>query len=295
MHHYFDCPVCKSNAVRFSFSAIDHTVSGESFEIWSCDNCSLMFTQDVPAEAEIGRYYASPEYVSHSDTREGIVNKLYHQVKKYTLREKKALIEKETGLAAGKLLDIGCGTGAFLHTVQEAGWQVTGVEPDAGARQKADETYQLKVRPSHELYTLIPGSYDAITMWHVLEHVHSLHECVQQCRQLLSEKGRLLVAVPNHTSVDARHYKDQWAAYDVPRHLYHFSPHSMNVLMNAHGLQIKKIRPMWFDSFYVSMLSEKFNKEKGNIVNALITGLSSNYKALVNPAKCSSVIYVIGK
>ena len=149
--------------------------------------------------------------------------------------------------------------------------------------------------PSAELFNLPAGSFNAITMWHVLEHVHQLHEYVSQLRQLLSEKGKIFIAVPNYTSYDAAHYKEHWAAYDVPRHLYHFSPQSMKALMNAHGLQVIKMKPMWFDSFYVSMLSEQYKNGKGNMISACWNGLVSNSKTLFNTEKCSSVIYIISK
>ena len=294
MIHYLQCPVCKSPSVHLSFSAKDNTVSKETFAIWACDHCTALFTQDVPEEAGIGRYYASPDYVSHSDTQEGFVNKMYHGVRNITLASKKKLIEKET-VANGKILDVGCGTGAFLNTMQTAGWQVTGIEPDPGAREKAASLYNIHPEPPGELFHLPAGSFDAITMWHVLEHVHKLHEYIDQLKLLLTEKGRLFIAVPNHTSGDAAKYKKDWAAFDVPRHLYHFSPKSMNILMSMHGMEVKKTKPMWFDSFYVSILSEQYKHGKGNIPGAVISGLSSNITALFNKEKCSSVIYVIGR
>jgi SAM-dependent methyltransferase len=295
MIHYQQCPVCKSTSIQHAFSAKDNTVSNETFEIWACSQCNVLFTQDVPAESEIGRYYASPDYVSHSDTQEGFVNQVYHRVRNITLAEKKSLVEKETGIATGKILDVGCGTGAFLDKMKIGGWQVTGLEPDAGAREKAASLYNILADPSGELFHLPAQSFDAITMWHVLEHVHQLHEYVEQLKALLTEKGKLFIAVPNYTSADAEKYATHWAAYDVPRHLYHFSPYSMNVLMNMHGMQIKKIKPMWFDSFYVSMLSEKYKNGKGNMVSAILAGLSSNATALFNKQKCSSLIYIIEK
>lgn len=295
MIHYLQCPVCKNTSVHYSFSAKDNTVSKETFEVWECDYCNVLFTQDVPTEDEIGAYYAAQDYVSHSDTQEGFVNQLYHRVRNITLAEKKSLIEKETGIAAGKILDVGCGTGAFLDKMRKGGWQVTGVEPDPGARDKAVSLYNIHAKSSGELFNLRAGHFDAVTLWHVLEHVHKLHEYIDQLKDLLTEKGRLFIALPNHTSGDAEKYKEHWAAFDVPRHLYHFSPHSMNILMNMHGMQIKKMKPMWFDSFYVSMLSEQYKNGEGNMLNAVISGVTSNAKALFKKEKCSSVIYIIGK
>ena len=292
---YTSCPVCKSEELEKVFSAKDYTVSEELFQIVKCKTCKHLFTQNVAGQNEIGKYYASENYVSHSDTQDGLVNKLYHLIRKKTLQDKKYLIQNETGKAYGNILDIGCGTGAFLNTMKTSGWESTGLEPDENARKKAQELYGINPQASHELFNLQPNKYDAITMWHVLEHVHQLHEYIEQIKNLITEKGKIFIAVPNYTSYDALHYGAFWAAYDVPRHLYHFSPVSMKNLVEQHGLTIKKIKPMWFDSFYVSMLSEKYKNGKGNLVSAFFVGFISNIKTMMNKQKCSSLIYVIGK
>ncbi len=295
MIHYSQCPVCAAGSVKAIFSAKDHTVSQKEFSVWYCDECELMFTQDVPGQEQIGAYYASENYISHSDTQEGIINKLYHLIRKRTLNAKKRLMVAETGNKTGEILDIGCGTGAFLFTMQQAGWKVKGLEPDETARAKARSLYNIEALPPAQLFELPKVSYNAITMWHVLEHVHQLHEYVEQLKELLAVDGRLFIAVPNYKSYDARLYKENWAAYDVPRHLYHFSPKSMKKLMSMHGLDVVKEKPMWFDSFYVSMLSEQYRNGKGNIIAAFMKGLLSNASALFNTEKCSSVIYIISK
>jgi 2-polyprenyl-3-methyl-5-hydroxy-6-metoxy-1,4-benzoquinol methylase len=295
MIHYSQCPVCKSSSIKPFLSAKDNTVSKAIFAVWQCDQCSVRFTQDIPGQEAIGSYYASDNYVSHSDTQEGFINKLYHLIRKRTLAGKLKLVSTETGKQSGKILDVGCGTGAFLHTMQQAGWSCTGLEPDEAARSKASSLYNIEAQPSAQIYTLQSQTYEAITLWHVLEHVHELHEYVEQLKKLLAENGRLFIAVPNYTSHDAAVYKENWAAYDVPRHLYHFSPASIKILMNAHGLEVKKMRPMWFDSFYVSMLSEQYKNGKGNIISAFMIGLISNIKTVFNHQKCSSVIYIIAK
>ncbi|HCY89777.1 MAG TPA: class I SAM-dependent methyltransferase, partial [Chitinophagaceae bacterium] len=217
-----------------------------------------MFTQDGPDEQESGAYYQSENYISHSDTRKGIVNRLYHLVRGITLNGKYRVVQKETRKSQGHILDLGCGTGAFLHTMSKKGWDATGLEPDAQARKKATALYQLNVQEPAGLYQLPKGSFDAITLWHVLEHVHDLHKYLDTMRDLLRDEGRIFVAVPNHTSTDAAMYQSYWAAYDVPRHLYHFSPACMKALMLRHGLQVRRILPMWFDAYYVSLLSEQY-------------------------------------
>lgn len=295
MIHYDGCPFCRSGNIQQKFSAKDYTVSGETFMIWQCLNCSGAFTQDIPSQEAIGPYYASETYISHSDTSKGFINRIYHAVRKRTLVQKRNLLQKETGLQAGNVLDIGCGTGAFLYTMKEGGWDITGLEPDETARRNAKQLHHIEPLSSPTLFSLHPVSYDAITMWHVLEHVHQLHEYLQQIKMILKPGGIFIVAVPNYTSGDAAHYQQYWAAYDVPRHLYHFSPASMKQLVKLHGMQVVKTKPMWFDSFYVSMLSEQYRNGKGNIIGAFFTGLFSNIKAMINAEKCSSVIYIIKK
>ncbi len=292
---YTSCPVCKSENISDLFTAEDYTVSHEKFTVTACKTCTHLFTQNAPEQNEIGKYYASENYISHSDTQTGVVNKLYHVVRKKTLNGKKNLIQTETAKQTGKILDIGCGTGAFLNTMKAAGWEITGLEPDETARKKAKELYNITPLSSPEIFNLPTNSYDAITMWHVLEHVHQLHEYVEQLKNLITDKGQIFIAVPNYTSHDAQHYGSAWAAHDVPRHLYHFSPASIKNLVEQHGLTIKKIKPMWFDSFYVSMLSEKYKNGKGNLLSAFVTGLVSNVKTMLKKEKCSSLIYVISK
>jgi 2-polyprenyl-3-methyl-5-hydroxy-6-metoxy-1,4-benzoquinol methylase len=268
-------------------------VSKENFVVWQCGACSLRFTQDVPDENSVGPYYKSEDYISHTDTAKGIVNKLYRKVRNFTLEQKAKLVKEQTGVAAGNLLDVGSGTGAFLHAMQKQGWQVNGIEPDADARKLAEKQYGLQTNESPQLFQLQPSTYDAITLWHVLEHVHDLHPYIDQLKKLLKPEGKIFIAVPNYLSGDADAYRLKWAAYDVPRHLYHFTPKAMETLLKQHGLHITTKKPMWFDSFYISMLSSKYKNGKTNWIGAVVTGLQSNLKTLANTDKCSSVIYVV--
>ena len=289
------CPVCNSAAISSQLNAEDYTVSHQAFEIWQCTNCSLRFTQYAPDPLSVGNFYQSDNYISHTDTNKGIINKLYHFVRKATLKRKLHLIQQTTGIQKGTLLDIGAGTGAFVHSMQQAGWAVTGLEPDAATRQRAADLYGLDLQDTVSLFQMPIAGFDAITLWHVLEHVHELHAYIEQIKLLLKENGRVLIAVPNYTSYDAEVYRQYWAAYDVPRHLYHFSPAAIKNLLKQHGLQLLAIKPMWFDSFYISMLSEQYKNGKNNFVKAVWTGLRSNFKTIFNKERCSSVIYVIGK
>lgn len=292
MIEYKVCPLCGNGDLLPVLSAEDYTVSHQHFEIWECSQCTVRFTQNAPAPEEIGKYYQSESYISHSDTSTGLINNLYHRVRKRTLIRKKKLMEMFTGHKSGSILDVGCGTGAFLHTMKQAGWQVTGLEPDENAAKKANNLYGIEPMKADEIYNLSPASFDAITMWHVLEHVHDLHGYMKTLKSLLKPGGKLFIAVPNYTSFDAEKYKQFWAAYDVPRHLYHFSPKSMKKLFSMHGLKVEKLLPMWFDSFYVSMLSEQYKNGKSKTIAGVITGGISNVKAIGKPDKCSSVIYV---
>lgn len=287
------CPVCGSTSIHQIVSPVDHTVSLEHFAIWQCANCSLRFTQNGPAPDQIGRYYQSENYISHSETSRGLVNWLYLQVRKITLASKRRFIEEETKLKRGSLLDIGAGAGAFVHHMQQHGWSIEGLEPDDTAIDRARHQYGLNLKAASGLFHLPEASYDVITMWHVLEHVHDLHAYISQIKKISKPGGKVFIAVPNYTSYDAVHYGEAWAAYDVPRHLYHFSPAAMHELMRIHGCAIEKIQPMWFDSFYVSMLSEKYKTGHANLIRGFWTGLRSNLKALKNRRKASSLIYVV--
>jgi 2-polyprenyl-3-methyl-5-hydroxy-6-metoxy-1,4-benzoquinol methylase len=292
---YEQCISCGSAAISKVFTCKDNTVSKQLFEIWKCDNCTLRFTQHVPDGELIGVYYRSADYVSHTDTKKGLINRLYHRVREYTLRSKRDLIKKVTGLKKGVLLDVGAGTGAFANAMHQSGWHVTGLEPDEVARTNARNTYQLQLGELKDLHQLPAHTYDAITLWHVLEHVHELHDYLEKFLEILKPAGRLVIAVPNYCSYDAEYYDNCWAAYDVPRHLYHFSPKSMQLLLEQKGFYIDSLEPMWFDSFYVSMLSEKDKNGKNNFIRAFWVGLQSNKRALADTKKCSSITYIVRK
>lgn len=293
--HHTSCPVCGYSSIKEILVVKDHSVSHESFQVMECDQCTLRFTQNIPDAASIAPYYKSEDYISHTNTSKGLINRLYQSVRKRTMVGKRKLVQKATGLDKGSLLDIGSGTGTFAHEMKSNGWDVTGLEPDADARQVAKQLYGVDLSDTAQLYQLAPGSFDAITLWHVMEHVHELDRYVQQMKTLLKDKGRLFIAVPNYTSGDASVYKEFWAAYDVPRHLYHFSPQSVKTLVEKHGMRIEQYKPMWYDSFYISLLSSKYKNGKSNLVAAGWNGFVSNCKALFDVKRCSSVIYVISK
>jgi len=290
--HYTHCPACNSSSINPVLTTKDYSVSRKSFSIWECTDCTLRFTQDIPDINSIGQYYKSENYISHSNTAAGTINHLYQIVRRTTLRQKRKLLCKVTGRKTGTLLDVGSGTGAFVSEMKQGGWTVTGLEPDEDARKVAKASFDCDLKTIDELFHLPENAFDVITLWHVLEHVHDLHVYLQQLKKLLKHDGRLVIAVPNYTSFDASVYKEYWAAYDVPRHLYHFSPLSMKLLVGKNAMRIVKYKPMWFDSFYISLLSEKYKTGRTSLFNGFLTGAISNFKALGDRERCSSLIYV---
>jgi SAM-dependent methyltransferase len=284
-----NCPVCKGTGFAPFLVCKDYTVSQENFSIVSCKDCSFKFTNPRPSDSEIGKYYKSEDYVSHSDTKKGLINRLYHAVRTRTLKQKLALISQY--VSRGTILDYGCGTGMFLKVCADAGWKSFGFEPDEDAKKLA-EGKDLSVATSKE--DLTGNKYDIISLWHVLEHVTDLDPTLQFFSKNIADVGRLIIAVPNYTSADAKHYKEFWAGYDVPRHIYHFEINTLKKLLGNYGFSLEETKPMKFDSYYVSMLSEKYKTGFMNYLTAFLNGFKSNIVAK-DPSQYSSVIYIFKK
>ncbi len=283
------CPVCFHSEFHPHYTCEDTTVSHETFSIKICMNCSLGITSPRPEQERLPSYYQSEEYVSHSRSATGIIGRVYLLARKFTLLWKKSLLKKF--YKEGSLLDYGCGTGEFLHTMQTAGWSIQGLEPSDVARKKATELTGQPIETN--LATFKPESFDVITLWHVLEHVPELNDTLNALRRLIKKKGTIFIAVPNYLSADSTFYKEYWAGYDPPRHLWHFTKESMTHLLEKSGYKVEAIRPMKLDAFYISMLSEK-NQGKNTITgftNALIRGAISNYKGK-STMNYSSHIYI---
>ncbi|MFD0964646.1 class I SAM-dependent methyltransferase [Pseudofulvibacter geojedonensis] len=276
----------------------DHSVSKELFELVYNSELDMLVTTPQPKSDQLASYYETEDYISHTDTKRNFFEKVYHWVRSYSLNKKLSLVnsqlEKETINSTKKasLLDVGCGTGDFLSTCLKDGWNVTGIEPNQSARTIANSKTKNKVFDIDKLKDFEKHSFDVITLWHVLEHLPNLEEHISLFKSLLKENGVLIIAVPNFKSFDANYYQEFWAAYDVPRHLWHFSKKSIQLLFSKIDMNLKKSLPMKFDSYYVSMLSEKYKTGKMNYLKAFYIGLSSNFKAL-SSKEYSSLIYVI--
>lgn len=285
-----NCPVCNSENLQKDITCKDFLVSGEDFNLSVCMICQFKFTNPRPLDSELGKYYKSEKYISHTNTKQGIVSRLYHLVRNYTLKKKVKLVSRY--VSRGTLLDYGCGTGMFLNAARGAGFTCYGIEPDDGARNMASQMDLNVVADKSQLPSDV--EFDLITMWHVLEHVSDLNATIELLRSRLKKEGTLIIAVPNYRSFDAEHYGPHWAAYDVPRHLYHFDKTSIRNLLANHSFQLLTTLPMIFDSYYVSMLSEKYKYGKTNYLRAFRNGFRSNLRASSSWGY-SSVIYVFKK
>lgn len=287
--------MCGGKHFEHALTCTDYYASGEQFGILRCAHCGFIFTQGVPLEAEIGRYYETPDYISHSDTREGLMNQVYHQVRKLMLARKAKMIKRTSGLSKGSLLDIGTGTGYFSKEMKERGWRVKAIEKNPQARIFAKEHFDLDIDAESALAGYEDASFDAITLWHVMEHLEHLNETWERLSKLLKDRGVLIVAVPNPNSYDARKYKEWWAAYDVPRHLWHFTPSAMQQFGVKHGFKLAEQHPMPFDAFYVSMLTEKYRGSNLPFMRGVWTGMCAWLDTLVKKERSSSMIYVFRK
>ncbi len=284
------CPICDAVSFKHHLHSKDYTTTHESFSLQSCTQCGFIFTNPRPPADVIDAYYRSDKYVSHTGGGDSIIDKAYVIARTFTLRWKLHTITRYQ--TAGTLLDFGCGTGAFLNYCRHNGWAADGIEPSDEPRTKA--TALTNVHIKSQITTDMP-CYDAITLWHVLEHIHELKDTLQAIISHLKKTGTLFIAVPNPISADARHYQQYWAGYDVPRHLWHFTKPTMSRLLEKVGLKIVAIKPMKLDAYYVSLLSEGYQNPHQptwlQATKAALRGALSNVSAS-KTGEYSSLIYI---
>ncbi|WP_420575152.1 class I SAM-dependent methyltransferase [Kordia sp.] len=270
----------------------DHSVSNEEFQLVFDEVLEMYKTEPQPSLDKLSSYYESEDYISHTDSKRNLFEKIYHWVRIYMLSKKMSFVVLNTKSDGKKVLDIGCGTGDFLAMAQKYKWEVAGVEPDAQARKIAAEKTNTEIYTNDWLSEIEDHSFDAVTMWHVLEHVPNLSTQIETLKRIVKPNGTIFIAVPNFKSHDAKHYKEFWAAYDVPRHLWHFSQKAIKGLFAKQQMEVVKILPMKFDAYYVSLLSEKHKTGKMNPLKSFYRGFVSNFKAITS-SEYSSLIYVI--
>lgn len=291
------CPVCGSNDLKKTFDGVDYFSSGEVFPVCDCAHCGFRFTNNFPSEDAIGRYYDSPDYISHSDSDKGLINRLYHHFRKKMLRKKVGLVAANATKSPIRLLDIGCGTGYFLQAAKERGWVVSGIEKDKKARESATLRSGLSVNDENFFWEIESSSFNVVTLWHVLEHLEKLNETIDKIKEITTPEGIIVLALPNCHSYDAEFYKELWAAYDIPRHLWHFSPGTIDKLLTKHHLKIVKRVRMPLDAFYISLLSEKYrgSNRLTRYARAFGVGTMGFIRSLSNPEQASSIIYIAKK
>lgn len=289
------CPLCKSGHFLNHIELTDFAVSKESFLLSKCANCELLFTNPRPSQEEIAPYYDFPEYYSHQDNSKNLTQWIYQKVRNYSISKKVQLIEEFE--EPGRLLDYGCGTAEFLNEARINLWKVQGIEPNEKARTQANKKLGGKVYENIDDLKK-DTTFDVVTLFHVLEHIHDLRKTIKKVLNHLKSNGYIFIAVPNHECWDAKHYSNHWAAWDVPRHLYHFNLKSIRQFQEEFDLNLIDTKPMVFDSYYVSLLSEKYKNPKSsllkNYLNAVKNGYTSNQEARL-PGNYSSNIFIFQK
>lgn len=271
------CPLCGYSEFRKKIDCADHFLTKEQFEILECLNCGLLFTNPAPSKDEMPGFYKSENYDSHQIDTSTLTGFVYSKVREFKIRNKYHLIQKLT--TQKSILDYGCGTGDFLKFMKFKGYQTYGIEPAESARKFARDINHISVGDLHDFENLKSGSFGVVTLWHVLEHVYNLTQTLEKLNDILSDNGLLIIAVPNPASDDALYYSHFWAAYDVPRHLYHFTPRVLKEALKRAGFEPIKFTPMLFDSYYISLLSGKYASGRQDYFNAIIRGTLSNFKA----------------
>ena len=295
MVHHNVCPLCSSEKIYLHLRCTDHFISKEKFDLFKCPVCEFVFTQDYPEENNIQVYYESEDYISHSNTSKGFSNKVYHLVRNAMLGKKRGIIRNVTGLKKGSLLDIGSGTGHFANIMKLAGWQVKGIEINEKSRNSSILRFGLEIMDTDHISNLATESFDCITLWHVLEHFHNPFKYTSDIIRLLKPGGLCLIALPNCSSYDAKYYRQHWAAYDVPRHLWHFSPVTFRKFSEKAGFVLENLKTLPLDLFYISILSERYRGSKLAFLMGMVKALPFAVVSIFYKSRSSSVIYILRK
>lgn len=282
-----------NNKLKPFIECKDHLVTNEKFSILIDEETELLVTNPQPTESEINKYYESEEYNSHSEKSNSLFDKIYEFVRVINIKNKYSIIEKNID-TKGNILDIGCGTGDFLEFCKSKKWNIHGIEPNKKAREISEKKINIDINPNTSIKKLPDESFDVITMWHVLEHRYDIIDTIKNLKRIIKPNGIIIIALPNYKSFDAKYYKRYWAAYDVPRHLFHFSRKTIDYIFQKNNLFLKKTYPMYFDAFYVSMISEKNKTKKLNPIKAIFIGFISNLFSLFSK-ESSSLIYIAKK
>ncbi len=295
MLHHNSCPLCKSTDILLLHHCRDYLFSNSEFDVFRCSGCRFVFTRDYPEEENAGMYYDSPEYISHTDSSNSLFDKIYQAARNIMLRKKRRLVSSSTGLIKGKLLDIGSGTGHFLNEMKKASWNVTGIEINDKAREYSANLFGLNTMPPGETGNLKDSDFDCVTLWHVAEHIYDLHGQFREIRRIVKANGKVVVALPNCGSFDSSFYGPDWAAWDVPRHLWHFDPFTFKDFAARAGFRVISNSTLPLDIFYISMLSEKNLKHRGAAIRGILIGVFFSILTLFNRMKASSLVYILEK
>ncbi|MBW6500772.1 MAG: class I SAM-dependent methyltransferase [Bacteroidales bacterium] len=293
MVHHTNCPLCSSGDLNFHLTCRDHFLTGEPFDLYKCGSCNFVFTQDHPGEKEAVLYYDSSDYISHDASAKGFTTALYRLARRIMLARKRRLIIRLTGRTTGDLLDIGAGSGHFAGAMKEAGWNVTGIEPVKKAADYASSQFGIRMLDPAQIGHLPDRSFDCVTLWHVLEHLHDPFTYASEILRVLRPGGKCIIALPDSLSYDAGYYREHWAAYDVPRHLWHFTPGTFSFFAERAGFSLMATEDLPFDVFYISFLSEKYRGTNLPLITGVINGLRFYLAALFRRKGASSLMYIL--
>lgn len=289
------CPACGASDNTGLYKAKDHLVSGRDFMIRRCNACGMGWTTDPPSESDAGKYYVSEDYISHTDRKQTTADYLYHLARSFMLGRKKRLVTSFTGKRTGVVIDIGSGTGYFPAYMKKKGWKATGIEISEAARKYSAEKFGLEVIAPANVKALPSGTADCITLWHVLEHLYNPAEWIEEIFRILKHEGICIIALPNFSSADSEWFGNRWAALDVPRHLWHFTPGSLRLFAERNGFSCERIISLPLDLFYISMLSFRNQGSRMPLIRGLLTGTFLAVRSSFRKYRASSLVYVLSK